>query len=98
MAIDSPLLRLLRQQELENLQDAERMRQQRLQINAEIAQIEAENRQIESETRQIEAETRLLEAEIATLLLKLCRHLALKTAKPKIPVEVEQLAAPASGR
>ena len=84
MAIDSPLLRLLRQQELENLQDAERMRQQRLQI-------EAENRRIESETRQIEA-------EIATLLLKLCRHLALKTAKPSIPVEVEQLAAPASGR
>jgi len=84
MAIDSPLLRLLRQQELENLQDAERVRQQRLQIEAEIA--------------QIEAETRLLEAEIATLLLKLCRHLALKTAKPRIPVEVEQLAAPASGR
>jgi len=74
------------------------MRQQRLQNEAEIAQIEAENRQIERETRQIEAETRLLEAEIATLLLKLCRHLALKTAKPSIPVEVEQLAAPASGR
>jgi len=84
MAIDSPLLRLLRQQELENLQDAERMRQQRLQIEAEIA--------------QIEAETRLLEAEIATLFLKLCRHLALKAAKPSIPVEVEQLAAPTSGR
>ena len=40
MAIDSPLLRQLRQREQENLRIAAKLKQKRLKIEAEIAEIE----------------------------------------------------------
>ena len=46
MAIDSPLLRQLRQREQENLQIAAKLKQKRLKIEAEIAEIERETRQL----------------------------------------------------
>jgi hypothetical protein len=46
MAIDSPLLRQLRQREQENLRIAAQLKQKRLRIEAEIAEIESETRQL----------------------------------------------------
>jgi hypothetical protein len=46
IAIDSPLLRQLRQREQENLRIAAKLKQKRLKIEAEIAEIECETRQL----------------------------------------------------
>ncbi len=62
MAIDSPLLRQLRQREQENLRIAAQLKQKRLKIEAEIAEIERETRQ--------------LRAGSANLLSMLCDALA----------------------
>jgi hypothetical protein len=65
MAIDSPLLRQLRQREQENLQIAAELKQKRLQIEAEIA--------------EIESETEELRAGNAKLLSMLCEVMASKS-------------------
>lgn len=65
MAIDSPLLRHLRQREQENLRIAAELKQKRLTIEAEIA--------------EIESETAALRAGNARLLSLLCEALASKS-------------------
>jgi len=65
MAIDSPLLRQLRQREQENLRIAAELKQKRLTIEAEIA--------------EIESETSALRVENAKLLSLLCKALASKS-------------------
>ncbi|MCP9892072.1 hypothetical protein KBY57_13565 [Cyanobium sp. Aljojuca 7D2] len=69
MAIDSPLLRQLRQREQENLRIAAQLKQKRLKIEAEIAEIE-------SETEALRSETWKLRAWNAKLLSMLCDALA----------------------
>ena len=46
MAIDSPLLRQLRQREQENLRIAAELKQKRLHIEVEIAEIESETEEL----------------------------------------------------
>ena len=65
LAIDSPLLRQLRQREQENLRIAAELKQKRLQIEAEIA--------------EIESETEELRAGNAKLLSMLCEVMASKS-------------------
>jgi hypothetical protein len=65
MAIDSPLLRQLRQREQENLRIAAELKQKRLTIEAEIA--------------ELESETAALQAGNARLLSLLCEALASKS-------------------
>lgn len=72
MAIDSPLLRQLRQREQENLRIAAELKQKRLQIEAEIAEIE-------SETEDLRSETEKLLAGNAKLLSMLCEVMASKS-------------------
>jgi hypothetical protein len=77
MAIDSPLLRQLRQREQENPRIAAELKQKRLLVEAEIAEIE-------KETDAIKQETATLRAGNAVLLSLLCEALAStsKTADP----------------
>jgi hypothetical protein len=72
MAIDSPLLRQLRQREQENLRIAAQLKQKRLKIETEIAEIE-------HETEEMWRETRRLRAGNAKLLSMLCDALASKS-------------------
>ena len=72
MAIDSPLLRQLRQREQENLRIAAQLKQKRLKIEAEIADIERETEEMRCETRQLRAGN-------AKLLSMLCDALASKS-------------------
>ena len=93
MAIDSPLLRQLRQREQENLRIADGLKRKRLKIEAEIAEIDTEIAEIERETAAIERETEAIERETeairsetekllngnARLLSMLCEALASKS-------------------
>ena len=86
MAIDSPLLRQLRQREQENLRIADGLKRKRLKIEAEIAEIDTEIAEIERETAAIERETEAIRSETekllngnARLLSMLCEALASKS-------------------
>ena len=67
MAIDSPLLRQLRQRELENLRIAARLKLKRLKIEAEIAEIESETEALRIETEAIRRETEAIRSETEEL-------------------------------
>jgi vacuolar-type H+-ATPase subunit D/Vma8 len=72
MAIDSPLLRQLRQREQENLRIAAELKQKRLQIEAEIDEIERETEELRSETEELRAGN-------AKLLSMFCEVMASKS-------------------
>jgi chromosome condensin MukBEF ATPase and DNA-binding subunit MukB len=79
MAIYSPLLRQLRQKELENLRIAARLKQKRLKIEAEIAEIESETETLRRETEAFRRETEQLRAGKARLLSMFCEVVASKS-------------------
>lgn len=103
MAIDSPLLRQLRQRELENLRIAAKLKQKRLKIEAEIAEIESETEALRSETETLRSETEALRSETevlrsetwklragnAKLLSMLCDVVASKSTTADAPVAAQ---------
>jgi hypothetical protein len=82
MAIDSPLLRQLRQREQENLRIAAKLKQKRLKIETEIAEIESETETLRRETEAFRRETEQLRAGNARLLSMLCDVVASKSTTP----------------